>query len=179
MLNRPTAGAIPRAGPGRGGGAGGGAVMDVASGNADPAIAAPLAARKAASNTNIHSPQSNDTRIRAIAAVRCKGGFRRAGSRQRRRLKRSRPHNEMGAGIAASPQCAERSSVGVRQLGDPGVSCSSILTHQLRRRFVPWSYPEARSRSSAALLGLIPLHVACFPEETACRTGKNQLFRRL
>ena len=59
--------------------------------------------------------------------------------------------------------------------GDPKVSCSSILAHQLRRRFQPWSCPEARSRSSAALLGLTPLRAACSRGSRVSRWKRSTL----
>jgi hypothetical protein len=50
---------------------------------------------------------------------------------------------EMGAGIAASPHLRRAKVPPVFvSFGDPKVSCSSILAHQLRRRFGKWSCPE-------------------------------------
>ena len=55
--------------------------------------------------------------------------------RRHRALKQ--PHNEMGAGIAASPHRAEHGYAGVLVPDRPKPHRLSILAHQLRRRFPP------------------------------------------
>jgi hypothetical protein len=75
----------------------------------------------------------------------------------------------MGAGIAASPHLRRAKDPPVFvSFGDPKVSCSSILAHQLRRRFRSW-IPILRRVPfpSAALLGPIPFRAACIPRDTA------------
>ena len=76
---------------------------------------------------------------------------------------------EMGAGIAASPHLRRAKDLPVFvSFDDPKVVCSSILAHQLRRRFQKSIPIRRRVRlPSAALLGPIPCRVACFPKEAA------------
>src|ERR671912_2669746 len=59
-------------------------------------------------------------------------------------------HIEMGAGIAASPHCAEHGYAGVLVPDRPKPHRLSILTHQLRRRFPPQRL--VRASLSQALL---------------------------
>ena len=86
-----------------------------------------------------------------------------------------KPQREMGAGIAASPHLRRAKDPPVFvSFGDPKVSCSPILAHQLRRRFGSWIPIRRRvPLPSAALLGPIPFRVACVPRDTAFRARKT------
>ena len=73
----------------------------------------------------------------------------------------------MGAGIAASPHLRRAKDPPVFvSFGNPKVSCSSILAHQLRRRF-RMLIPIRRRvlLPSAALLGPFRCRVACVPRD--------------
>ena len=57
------------------------------------------------------------------------------------------PSNRNGGRHCCQPPPApSEGSAGVRQLDDPKVLCSSILAHQLRRRFRSWSCSEEHVR---------------------------------
>ena len=76
--------------------------------------------------------------------------IRRAARRERQARRQGGTQTEMGAGIAASPHCAEHGYVGVRLPDPPKLHRLSILTHQLRRRFPPQRLVRA-SLSRASL----------------------------
>ena len=84
----------------------------------------------------------------------------------------------MGAGIAASPHLHRAKDLPVFASLAAFAPRSSILAHQLRRRFQSWSSPKAGSRSSAALLGLIPF-ASPAPRGSRELRLEDQLFRRL
>ena len=88
------------------------------------------------------------------------------------------PQTEMGAGIAASPHLHRAKDLPVFASLAAFAPRSSILAHQLRRRFQSWSSPKAGSRSSAALLGLIPF-ASPAPRGSRELRLEDQLFRRL
>ena len=87
----------------------------------------------------------------------------------------------MGAGIAASPHLRRAKDPPVFvSFGDPKASCSSILAHQLRRRFGSWIPIRRRvPLASAALLGPIVFRVAWLPEGDRVSRKSGWLFRRL
>ena len=85
---------------------------------------------------------------------------------------------EMGAGIAASPHLHRAKDLPVFASLVAFAPRSSILAHQLRRRFRSWSSPKAGSRPSAALLGLVPF-ASLAPRGSRELRLEDQLFRRL
>jgi hypothetical protein len=88
------------------------------------------------------------------------------------------PQTEMGAGIAASPHLHRAKDLPVFASLVAFAPRSSILAHQLRRRFQSWSSPRAGSRPSAALLGLVPF-ASPAPRGSRELRLEDQLFRRL
>jgi hypothetical protein len=85
------------------------------------------------------------------------------------------PQTEMGAGIAASPHLHRAKDLPVFASLVACAPRSSILAHQLRRRFRWWSSPKAGSVIFRGPSWVGPFRVACSQGEPRTATGRPTL----
>ena len=81
----------------------------------------------------------------------------------------------MGAGIAASPHLHRAKDLPVFASLVAFAPRSSILAHQLRRRFQSWSCPKAGSETFRGPSWVGPFRVACSQGEPRTATGRPTL----